>query len=151
MASVGQLLQPRAQGLWNRLRKSSRPEQATAVLFMVFGVLFWVGISWLLTYFIFQFHEIEVVGPIVLRKLMELLLVSLFALLCFSNIVTALSTFYLSDDLELLLSMPIGRVQLYVSRLVETILQSSWMALAFGLPVLGAYGLSYAEPRRVGV
>ncbi|MEL6347333.1 MAG: hypothetical protein AAFV53_29725, partial [Myxococcota bacterium] len=69
--------------------------------------------------------------------------VSLFALLCFSNIVASLSTFYLSDDLELLLAMPIGRVQLFVSRLLETVGQSSWMALVFGLPVLISYGLAY--------
>lgn len=143
MASVSQLMWPRTRGLWNRLRHASRAEQVTTGLFLVFGLLFWLGISGLFAYFIFQFHEIEVVGPIVLRKLLELLLVSLFALLCFSNIVSALSTFYLSDDLELLLSMPIGRAALYASRLLETIGQSSWMALAFGLPVLGAYGVSH--------
>lgn len=143
MATVRQLLWPRSQGLRNRFRKASRPEQATALFFVAFGLLFWVSISGLFGYIIVQFHSIEVVGPIVLRKLMELMLISLFALLCFSNIVTALSTFYLSDDLELLLSMPIGRVQLYVSRLIETIGQSSWMALAFGLPLLVSYGIAY--------
>lgn len=143
MASISQLMWPRTRGLTNRFRKASRAEQGTAVLFGGFGLLFWVGISALFGSIILQFHGIEVVGPIVLRKLMELMMVSLFALLCFSNVVTALSTFYLSDDLELLLSMPIGRVQLYVSRLLETISQSSWMALAFGLPLLISYGLAY--------
>ena len=143
MASIPQLLWPRTRGLTNRFRKASRAEKATAVFFVGFGVLFWLSISALFGSFVIQFYGIEVVGPIVLRKLMELLLISLFALLCFSNVVTALSTFYLSDDLELLLSMPIGRVQLYVSRLLETIGQSSWMALAFGLPLLISYGIAY--------
>jgi ABC-2 type transport system permease protein len=143
VASVRQLLWPRTQGLYNRFRKASRTEQATALVFIVFGLTFWLSLSVLFGSIIFQFHGIEVVGPIVLRKLMELMMVSLFALLCFSNVVTALSTYYLSDDLELLLSMPIGRVQLYVSRLIETISQSSWMALAFGLPLLVSYGIAY--------
>ena len=147
MATVSQLLRPRTQSLLNRFRRASRAEQGTAVLFIGFGFLFWLAVSLMFGSFILQFYAIEVVGTIVLRKLMELMLVSLFALLCFSNVVAALSTFYLSEDLELLLSMPIGRVQLYISRLVQTIAQSSWMALAFGMPLLVAYGIAYeAEP-----
>jgi len=127
----------------NRIQRSSRSEKITGGIFTVFGLLFWIGISLTFIYFIDQLHSVEIVGPIVLRKLLELLLLSLFGLLCFSNTVTALSTFYLSDDLELLLSLPIPRVSLYVSRLLETIAQSSWMVMAFGLPVFLAYGLSY--------
>ena len=143
MVTVRELLWPRTQGLRNRFTRSSRAEKLTAGFFVCFGLLFWLGISALLAYFIQEFYAIEIVGPIVLRKLMELLLMSLFALLCFSNVVTALSTFYLSDDLELLLSLPISRVTLFISRLTETMAQSSWMALAFGLPVLAAYGITY--------
>jgi ABC-2 type transport system permease protein len=143
MVTVQELLWPRLQGLRNQFTRSSRPEKITASVFIVFGLLFWLGISSMFAWFIQEFYSIEIVGPIVLRKLMELLLMSLFALLCFSNIVTALSTFYLSDDLELLLSLPISRVTLFVSRLTQTMAQSSWMALAFGLPVLAAYGLTY--------
>ena len=142
-ATVRDLLWPRSRAVYNQFKRSSRAEKLTTALFSTFGLLFWVGVSALFGYFILEFHGIEIVGPIVLRKLMELLLISLFALLCFSNIVTALSTFYLSDDLELLLSLPISRVTLYISRLIETMAQSSWMAMAFGLPVLVAYGLTY--------
>ena len=144
MITVRELLWPRVQGMRNQFVRSSRAEKITASFFLAFGLLFWVGISAMFAWFISEFYAIEIIGPIVLRKLMELLLMSLFALLCFSNIVTALSTFYLSDDLELLLSLPISRVTLFVSRLIETMSQSSWMALAFGLPVLGAYGLTYS-------
>ena len=143
MVTVHELLWPRLQGMRNRFSRSSRAEKLTASFFLLFGLVFWIGISSMFGWFIQEFYAIEIVGPIVLRKLMELLLMSLFALLCFSNVVTALSTFYLSDDLELLLSLPISRVTLFVSRLTETMAQSSWMALAFGLPVLAAYGITY--------
>ena len=143
MVTVRDLLWPRVQGVINQFTRSSRAEKITASFFTLFGLVFWLGISGLFAYFVQEFYSIEIVGPIVLRKLMELLLMSLFALLCFSNIVTALSTFYLSDDLELLLSLPISRVTLFVSRLIETMTQSSWMALSFGLPVLAAYGVTY--------
>ena len=112
-------------------------------LFYTFGILFWLGLSTLFWYFIKTFYGIEIIGTIVLRKLMDLLLLSLFGLLCFSNIVTALSSFYLSDDLELLLSLPISRIELYTTRLLETMMQSSWMVLALGIPILVSYGIVY--------
>ncbi|MEL6345325.1 MAG: hypothetical protein AAFV53_19620, partial [Myxococcota bacterium] len=80
MATVSELLWPRRRSVINRFQKASRAEQATAVLFLLFGLLFWAGISGMFGYFIFQFYSIEIVGPIVLRKLLELLMVSLFAL-----------------------------------------------------------------------
>ena len=119
MSTVGELLWPRLQGMSNRFTRSSQAEKGTAGIFLLFGLGFWLGISVMFGWFIQEFYSIEIVGPIVLRKLMELLLMSLFALLCFSNIVTSLSTFYLSDDLELLMSLPISRVSLFITRLLD--------------------------------
>ena len=124
---VLKLLWPKLQAFKNQWIKASRNERFLIVGFICFGLLFWLGLSALFWYFIKTFYAIEIVGSIVLRKLLELLMLSLFGLLCFSNIVTALSNFYLSEDLELLLSLPISRVELHLSRLLETMLQSSWM------------------------
>ena len=140
---VLKLLWPKRQGFKNQWLKASRNERFLIVGFVSFGILFWLGLSVLFWYFIKTFYAIEIVGSIVLRKLLELLMLSLFGLLCFSNIVTALSNFYLSEDLELLLSLPISRVQLHASRLLETMLQSSWMVLSLATPILISYGLVY--------
>ena len=102
----------------NRWKRAKNSERLLIIGFSSFGVLFWIGLSALFWYFIKTFYSIEIVGPIVLRKLMELLMLSLFGMLCFSNVVTALSSFYLSDDLELLLSLPISRVQFHMARQV---------------------------------
>lgn len=143
MKIIIHLLWPKSQGLKNRWKQSTTSERILIAFFSAFGFLFWVGLSWLFWYFIKTFYAIEIAGPIVLRKLMELLLLSLFGMLCFSNIVTALSSFYLSDDLELLLSLPITKVQFYMARLTDTIGQSSWMAIVLGVPILICYGLAY--------
>ena len=140
---IATLLRPKFLGIVNQWKKANSKEKILIVLFSVFGIFFWIGLSALFWYFIKTFYGIEIIGTIVLRKLMDLLLLSLFGLLCFSNIVTALSSFYLSDDLELLLSLPISRVELYTTRLIETMLQSSWMVLALGAPILISYGIVY--------
>lgn len=140
---IATLLRPKFLGIVNQWKKANSKEKVLIVLFSIFGIFFWIGLSALFWYFIKTFYGIEIIGTIVLRKLMDLLLLSLFGLLCFSNIVTALSSFYLSDDLELLLSLPISRVELYTTRLIETMLQSSWMVLALGAPILISYGIVY--------
>ena len=116
--------------------------RAASVLFLLFGLTFWGGLFYLMFWLIGAFHEVEVFGPILTRKLMELLLLGMFGLLCFSNTVTGLSTFYLADDLELLLSLPVARWQFHIARLLDTMAQSSWMVLVFGLPVFLAYGVN---------
>ena len=137
------LLVPRLRGLWNQWVRSTRGERLSWTLFLVLGLCFWLFVFLLMGWLVVAFSEVEVFGPILARKLLELLLVGLFGALVFSNIVTALSTFYLSDDLELLLSLPVSRVEFHVARSVEVLAQSSWMFLVFGLPVFAAYGYAY--------
>ena len=143
MGGIARLLAPRLRGLHNRWRRSSGSMRTVSVFFLLFGLAFWIGLFVLMYWLIGAFHEVEVFGPILTRKLMELLLMGMFGLLCFSNTVTGLSTFYLSEDLELVLSLPVPRWQFHFARLLDTMAQSSWMIVVFGLPVFLAYGLHY--------
>ncbi|MEC7946859.1 MAG: hypothetical protein VX265_04780 [Myxococcota bacterium] len=143
MPGVRALLRPRLLGQRNRWLRASRAEKATIVFFALIGLGFWIGVFALFGWLVTTFHAVEVFGPILSRKLLEMLMLGLFGLLCFSNVVTALSTYYLSDDLELVLSLPISRVSFHFARLVDTISQSSWMMVFFGLPIFVAYGVAY--------
>ena len=55
---------------------------------------------------------------------------------------TSLSTFFLSEDLRLLLAAPVSRDRLFYSRFVKTVGQASWMVVVFLVPVLLAVGLA---------
>ena len=61
-------------------------------------------------------------------------------MLLFSNLITALSTFFLARDLDLVLSTPIAAGPFYYARLLTTVINSSWMVLFFSLPIFAAYG-----------
>jgi ABC-2 type transport system permease protein len=65
-------------------------------------------------------------------------------ILLLSNVITSLSTFFLSQDLELLMASPVDRTKLYGARLVETLLNSSWMVVLLAAPLLLAYGVTYS-------
>lgn len=141
--SVRALLAPRWMGQKNRWLRASRAERITLVLFGVFGLVFWAFLFVLFAWLVDTAYTVEVFGPILTRRLLEMLLIGLFTLLCFSNTVTAVSTFYLSDDLELVLSLPVRPETFFFARYIDTLIQSSWMMAFFGLPVFVAYGLAY--------
>jgi len=112
------------------------------ILFFL-GLLFWVGIFIVFFRVLLYFQGIEAIGDILAAKLLSMVFLCLFSILIFSNIVTALSTYFLSDDLGAIISYPISFGEIYFSRFIETIVNSSWMVLFFGFPVFLAYGMVY--------
>lgn len=77
------------------------------------------------------------------RRLLGMAVLTFMAVLIFSNVVTALSTFFLSDDLELLGALPVSGDSLFLARFLEMVVDSSWMILIFGTPVYVAFGAVY--------
>jgi ABC-2 type transport system permease protein len=109
----------------------------------MFGLLtlgFWVLVLAICVYFIDTFNQVEIFGPILLRKALSMMLMSFSGLLLFSNVITALSSYFLSEDMQLIQALPISGRRLFYLRAIDTIVSSSWMMLIFGLPVLLAYG-----------
>ena len=66
----------------------------------------------------------------------------IFTMLLASNVVTALSIQYLSQDLALLATSPIPLPALYGARLILTLFQSSWMVLIFSVPIFAAFAFT---------
>jgi ABC-2 type transport system permease protein len=79
-------------------------------------------------------------GPLLMAQLLNMVFLTFFSMLVFSNTVTSLSTIYLSSDLLILMSSPLRLPNVFVSKFVQTLLYSSWMVLLFGCPILIAFG-----------
>jgi ABC-2 type transport system permease protein len=60
-----------------------------------------------------------------------------------SNVISALSTFFLAKDLDLLVAGPVDWLRLYAAKLVETCAYSSWMVVLMAVPLFAAYGVVY--------
>jgi ABC-2 type transport system permease protein len=86
---------------------------------------------------------VEEIGALLAGKLLGLLLLSFAAILLLSNIIAALSSFFLAKDLDLLVSSPVDWLSFYGSRLLETALHSSWMVVLLAAPMLFAYGMAF--------
>ena len=127
----------------HRIRVPSRKEAVKPVIFSIIALLFWGGTFIVFYRVLAYFQGIESLGDFLAAKLLAMVLLTFFSILIFSNIITALSTFYLSQDLQLVLSLPISLSEVFFARLIETTINSSWMVLLFGFPVFMAYGIVY--------
>ncbi|HTP03538.1 MAG TPA: hypothetical protein VMM54_00090 [Nitrospirota bacterium] len=137
------LLSPRYHAIKNRLYRLAPGDGLKTVVLTLLGFGFWAflfGVSFkVLTYF----RTIEGLGDLLALRLLSMILLTFFSILVFSNIVTSLSTFYLSGELDVLLSSPVKIENIYRAKFIETIVDSSWMTLIYGLPVFIAYGMVF--------
>jgi ABC-2 type transport system permease protein len=116
------------------------------VVMTILALLFWAVIFALFYKVLVYFKSIEILGEILLAKLMAVVFLTFFMMLIVSNIITSLSTYFLSEDNRLILSLPVSTEQFYLSKYLITLGHSSWMVLLFGIPVFMAYGVVYGAP-----
>ena len=137
------VLSPKVQSLRAVARNGSRGRGARIVLLSIVGAIFWLfvfGVTYrLLTYF----RNVPEIGTLLAAKLLGLVLVSFIGLLLLSNVITALSTFFLARDLDLLVGTPVDWLSVYCAKLIETLVNSSWMVVLMAFPIFTAYGIAY--------
>jgi ABC-2 type transport system permease protein len=140
-ATVLQLLVPKWIAARGRGKADGRSTRI--MLFALAAAVFWAlgfGIVFRLLQY---FHGIPEIGQLLAGKLLALILLSFFGLLLLSNIVTALSTFFLARDLDMLVSAPVDWLRMYAAKILETVVNSSWMVVLLAVPILAAYGVAY--------
>ncbi|MDT8367603.1 MAG: hypothetical protein RQ745_00225 [Longimicrobiales bacterium] len=142
-AGILWLLRPKLQTRINRAR-GGEGRLAKALLLGFVGLFFWALIFVVIHQMLLYFRNTQGIGDLLAAKLLAIAFLTFFAILLLSNVITALSTFFLSDDLELLIAAPVDRVNIYGARLIETIVDSSWMVALLSIPLLAAYGIVYA-------
>jgi len=108
---------------------------------VVVGVLFF-GAYWLTA----KLSAYEEFGDFLLRLGLSWLFLTFLAFLAFSGVVTSLSTFFLSDDLRLLVAAPVSAGRLFLARFTRTVGQASWMVIIFMAPVLLGVGVARCAP-----
>jgi len=126
-----------------RIRAAQPDRGGRAVLLGTVGVLFWLMIFGGLYRVLRYFRGVAEIGPLLAGKLLGLVLLSFLAILLLSNVITALSSFFLAKDLDLLASSPVDWLDLYLAKLGETMVHSSWMVALMAVPIFTAYGVVY--------
>lgn len=143
MPDISTLLVPKVRGRLNRAR-TDRGRLFKGLVLGGVGAFFWAFVFAVIYRMLLYFRGTQGIGDVLAGKLLGLALVTFLMILLLSNVITALSSFFLSDDLELLMAAPVRSGSLYGARLVETIVHSSWMVALLAVPLLIAYGVAYA-------
>ena len=135
------LLYPRWRGFVNSAGKLDSNGWSWVAGSGALIALVWIGIFFGIRELLEACYRIELFGEFLVDRLLSLFFLSFTGILLFSNVVTSLASFYLSDDLPIVNAAPIDRLRIFYARLVETVAGSSWMVVVFGAPVLLAYGV----------
>jgi ABC-2 type transport system permease protein len=140
------LLLPHLWASRNRVRRRERGDLLRGGLFGAIGVIvssaLFYGAFWVTS----QLAAYEEFGDYLLRLGLSWLFLTFLAFLAFSGVVTALSTFFLSDDLRLLMASPIAARRLFLARFTRTVASASWMVMIFVAPVLVGVGVGRCAP-----
>jgi ABC-2 type transport system permease protein len=140
------LLQPIFWGARNRARRREPGDGLRAALFGGIGLLVAAALFAIALWLTWQLLDYEELGDYLIRLGLGWLFLTFLSFVAFSAIVSALTTFFLSEDLRLLLPAPVPAARLFYSRFARTVGQAGWMVVAFVLPLLLGLGLARCAP-----
>ncbi|HXY69966.1 MAG TPA: hypothetical protein VEH62_10995 [Gemmatimonadales bacterium] len=133
---------------WRTALTRARQDRASGglgklIVLATVGLLFWAAVFGVLFRVLRYFRGVQEIGALLAGKLLSLALLSFVSVLLLSNVITALSSFFLAKDLDLLVSSPVDAVRLYLAKLGETLINSSWMVALMAVPIFTAYAVVY--------
>ena len=140
------LLLPSFWASRNRAHRRERGDLLRALMFGAIGLLVALAIALAAFWVTWQIADFAELGDYLLRVGLSWLFLTFLSFLAFSGVVTALSTFFLSDDLRLLLAAPVTPARLFHARFLRTLVQSSWMIVVFLAPLLTGIGIARCAP-----
>lgn len=131
---------------WRSARRRGAGERGRAgraLVVLGVGAAAWPFVYVTLVRFLRALLRVEDVGPLLASRLLALVLLIFLGILLLSNVIAALSSFFLARDLPAIRAAPVDGLSLYLARLSETLVGSSWMVVLLLVPALAAYGRVY--------
>ncbi len=134
---------PKWRSAINRLRQEQSEGNGKFFLLALVALGFWAAVFGLAFRILRYIQSTSEVGVPLAAKMLGIILLAFASLLLLSNLITALSSFFLAKDLDLLVSSPTDWLRLYLAKLGETLLHSSWMVALMAVPIFTAYGMVF--------
>ena len=153
-SALGSVAPPPQPGIWTllapkwrtalaRVRQERSGAGMRLLLLALVGFGFWSAVFGISYRVLKYFRDVPDIGTLVATKLLGVLLLAFLGILLLSNIITALSTFFLAADLDLVVSAPVDWLRVYIAKLGETTAHSSWMVALVAVPIFTAYGMVF--------
>jgi len=142
-AGIGRILYPKWRSTLARMAKERSGAGTRILLLLLIGGGFWLGAFGVFYRVLKYLGTTPDIGALLAGKILSMILLAFGSILLLSNLVTALSVFFLAKDLDMLVSAPVDWGRLYVAKLGETLIHSSWMVALMLVPILTAYAVVY--------
>lgn len=130
----------------NRFRNLTPGKLIRLVTYLVVIAVFLFssyGFFFRLFRYLFEFPDI---GRLLSERLLSTAFLVFFTMLYLSNIITSLSTFYRSPEVEFLLARPIRPQSLFQVKFLDNAVFSSWATLLLILPLIVSVGVAFHAP-----
>lgn len=138
-------LKPKVWGLRNQVsRRSNASRRGQAIAIIGFSAIIMAGLFTGTRWALHQLNEIPFLIYVPPSLPLGALLMMLLIMTTITALASALGTFFLSEDLEVVLSSPISLPSFFVARLLYVISTVSWMPFVFIAPVLAAMASVYS-------
>jgi len=137
------VLSPKWQSARARLHQQRAGAGPRFVLLSLLALGFWSAVFGIVYRVLRYFRGVAEIGDLLATKLLGLVLLAFSSILLLSNVITALSSFFLAKDLDLLAASPVHSIRFYLAKVTETLLHSSWMVALLAVPLFAAYGIVY--------
>lgn len=139
------LFKARWRQLKNVMRRTGKRQYGLFFL-LGGGVLFLMGFFFIKVFgFLYYREEFPLFFKLFLsEKILMMAFLTMFMMLIMSALISTLNIFFLSKDLELLLSSPLRSRAVFAWKGIETAVSSALMVIFFSLPVLFAYCYYFA-------
>jgi ABC-2 type transport system permease protein len=144
MKEISVLLSPVFWSVKNDLVRFNRSFYRKVFFYLGLGAVFITLIAKLLGMGMTRLQSLSPdVFQILIMKGYSLIFAIIFFVQIINGFAISLTTYYQSRDLEVLLTSPVNRTSLFLSKLFETHVKASWMLIVFGIPLLVSSGLIY--------
>lgn len=128
-------------GTRNCFARPTREKRFRWFSILVMGVLFLLGDYVFFLRIIRYLDGLPLkIGEELIVQLLNVVFLTLFAMVLFSSLISSLTVFYMSPELEFLHSLPVPRQSVLSERFALNAVLSSWMVALFSLPIFAAYG-----------
>lgn len=142
-SGVARILYPKWRAVLARLARERSGAGTRVLLLVLIGGGFWLGAFGVFYRVLKYLGTTPEIGALLAGKILSMILLAFGSILLLSNLVTALSTFFLAKDLDMLVAAPVDWGRLYLAKLGETVIHSSWMVALMLVPILTAYAVVY--------
>ncbi|OQX52330.1 MAG: hypothetical protein B5M53_08915 [Candidatus Cloacimonas sp. 4484_209] len=86
-------------------------------------------------------NTVEIIGPLLAKRIISLSFLIFLALIFLSSIITGLSTFFRTKEVEYLITLPLSIEKVFLLRFLENTFYASWATIIGAIPIIFAFGL----------